>query len=170
MGIRLAFGIAAVVASIGMAGADEFKAPPMKDGLWETHSLRTHEGKTVTDSSVKVCQSQELTKSTQSMGDEVRKRDQCASTVSQPSANTYVEESRCAKGANAGSVTKVIYTFQGDTNSRMEMHIHEHNDKSETVMVMDMKYLGSCPVDMKPGDAITADGKKITAAGNAAGK
>ena len=33
--------------------------------------------------------------------------------------------------------------------------------KSETVMIMDAKYLGSCPTGMKPGDAVTADGKKI---------
>jgi hypothetical protein len=33
--------------------------------------------------------------------------------------------------------------------------------KSETVMIMDAKYLGSSPAGMKPGDAIKADGKKI---------
>ena len=163
MRVNLAFGIAAVGASIGIAGADEFKPPPIKDGLWETHSLQTQQGKTVIDTSMKVCQSKELTKSTQSIGDELRKKDECTSVVSQPSANTYVEESRCAKGANAGSVTKIVYTYQGDTASHMEMHAHE--GKSETVMVMDMKYLGSCPVGMKPGDAITADGTKISAGG-----
>jgi hypothetical protein len=30
------------------------------------------------------------------------------------------------------------------------------------VMIMDSKYLGSCPADMKPGDAVMADGKKIS--------
>ena len=60
---------------------------------------------------------------------------------------------------NAGSVTKINYTFQGDTASHTEMHMNA--GKSETVMIMDAKYLGSCPAGMKPGDAVTADGKKI---------
>jgi hypothetical protein len=155
--------VAVLSALIGIAGADEFKPPPMKDGLWETHSTQTQQGKTVIDTSVKMCQSKELTKSLQSNGEELRKKNECTSTVTQPSPNTYVEESRCSKGPNAGSVTKIIYTYQGDTASHTEMHMSA--GKSETVMTMDAKYLGSCPAGMKPGDAVMADGKKI-AGGN----
>jgi hypothetical protein len=160
MRLRPVLFVAVLSASIGIAGADEFKPPPMKDGLWETHSTQTQQGKTVFDTSVKMCQSKELTKSMQSNGEELRKKNKCTSAVTQPSPNTYVEESRCAEGPNAGSVTKVIYTFQGDIASHMEMHMNE--GKSETVMIMDSKYLGSCPADMKPGDAVMADGKKIS--------
>jgi hypothetical protein len=42
----------------------------------------------------------------------------------------------------------------------MEMHMNE--GKSETVMIMDSKYLGSCPAGMKPGDVVMADGGKIS--------
>jgi hypothetical protein len=152
--------LAVLSALAGIAGADEFKPPPMKDGLWETHSTQVQQGKTVFDTSAKMCQSKELTKSMQSSGEELRKRNACTSTVTQPSPNTYVEESRCAKGPNAGSVTKITYTYQGDTASHTEMHTN--NGKSETVMIIDAKYLGSCPAGMKPGDAVMADGKKIS--------
>jgi hypothetical protein len=152
--------VAVPSALIGIAGADEFKPPPMKDGLWETHSRQTQQGKAVFDTSVKLCQSKELTKSMQSSGEQLRKRDGCTSTVTQPSPNTFAEESRCAKGPNVGAVTKIIYTYQGDTASHMEMHTND--GKSETVMIMDAKYLGSCPAGMKPGDAVMADGKKIS--------
>jgi hypothetical protein len=152
--------IAVLSASMGIAGADEFKPPPTKDGLWETHSKQTQQGKTVFDMSVKMCQSKELTKSMQSSGEELRKKNACTSAVTQPSPNTYVEESRCAKGPNAGSVTKIIYTYQGDTASHTEMHIND--GKSETVMIIDAKYLDSCPAGMKPGDVVTADGKQIS--------
>jgi hypothetical protein len=152
--------VAVLSASIGIAGADEFKPPPMKDGLWESHSTHTQQGKTVFDTSVKMCQSKELTKSMRSNAEELRKKNKCTSAVTQPSPNSYVEESRCAEGPNAGSVTKVIYTFQGDTASHMEMHINE--GKSETVTIMDLKYLGSCPAGMKPGDVVMPDGKKIS--------
>ncbi|MGO8830814.1 MAG: DUF3617 domain-containing protein [Steroidobacteraceae bacterium] len=132
----------------------------MKDGLWETHSTQTQQGKTVFDTSAKMCRSKELTKSMQSSGEEFRKKNACTSTVTQPSPNTYAEESRCAKGPNAGSVTKIIYTYQGDTASHTEMHMND--GKTETVMVIDAKYLGSCPAGMKPGDVIMPDGKKIS--------
>jgi hypothetical protein len=146
-------------ALIGVASADEFKPPPMKDGLWETHSRQAQQGKTVFDTSIKMCQSKELTKSMLATGDELRKRNECTSTVTRASPNTYIEESRCAKGPNAGSVTRVTYTYQGDTASHTEMHTND--GKSETVTTMDAKYLGSCPAGMKPGDAVMPDGKKI---------
>jgi len=152
--------IAALSALTGIAGADEFKPPPMKDGLWETHSTQIQQGKTVFDMSAKMCQSKELTKSMQSSGEELRKKNACTSAVTQPSPNKYVEESRCAKGPSAGSVTKITYTYQGDTASHTEMHTND--GKSETVMIIDAKYLGSCPAGMKPGDAVMADGKKIS--------
>ena len=155
--------VAVVSVVSGIAGADEFKPPPMKDGLWETHSTQTQQGKTVFDTSVKMCRSKELTKSMQSSGEEFRKKNACTSAVTQPSPNTYVEESRCAKGPNAGSVTKVTYTYQGDTASHTEMHMND--GKTATVMVIDAKYLGSCPAGMEPGDVVMPDGKKISGGG-----
>jgi hypothetical protein len=159
MTFRAVLLVAILSAFIGIAGADEFKPPPMKDGLWETHSTQTQQGKTVFDMSVKMCQSKEHTKSLQSTGEELRKKNECTSSVTQPSPNSYVEESRCSKGPNAGSVTKINYTYQGDTASHTEMHMNA--GKSETVMIMDAKYLGSCPTGMKPGDLIM-DGKVIS--------
>jgi hypothetical protein len=151
--------VACLAAGVGVAGADELKPPPTKDGLWETHTTQVQQGKTVSDRSVKMCQSTELTKSFQSDAEALRKRNECTSNVTQPSPTTYVEESRCAKGPNAGSVTKVVYTHQGDTASHTEMHMNV--GKAETLMIMDAKYLGSCPAGMKPGDLIM-DGKIIS--------
>lgn len=147
---------------IGIAAADGINPPPMKEGLWETHSTQTQQGKTVSDTSVKMCQSRELTKSMQLTGEELRKKNECTSSVTRPSPNTYAEESRCAKGPNAGSVTKVVYTYQGDTASHTEMHMNV--GKSETVMIIDAKYLGSCPAGMKPGD-LMIDGKIMSGGG-----
>jgi hypothetical protein len=96
----------------------------------------------------------------QSTAEELRKKNECTSSVTQPSTNKYVEESRCAKGPSPGSVTKVIYTYQGDTSSHTEMHITLPG-KAETVMLIDAKYVGSCPAGMKPGDLVI-DGKLIS--------
>jgi hypothetical protein len=159
MTFKPAFLGAVLSAWIGIAGADGMKPPPMKDGLWDAHTTQTQQGKTVSDRSVKMCQSKELTRSMQSNAEELRKKNECTSSVTQPSAGTYVEESRCAKGPNAGSVTKVVYTYQGDTASHTEMHMKVGN--SETVMIIDAKYLGNCPAGMKPGDLVM-DGKIIS--------
>jgi hypothetical protein len=156
---RPALLVTALIAWSGIAQADGIKPPPTKEGLWETHSTQVQQGKTVSDSSVKMCQSNDITKSMQSKAEELRKKNECTTTVTQPSPNTYVEESHCAKGLNAGSVTKVVYTHQGDTASHTEMHIS--TDKSETVMIMDAKYVGSCPAGMKPGD-LMINGKVIS--------
>jgi hypothetical protein len=163
MRIRLGFGIIVIAASVGLAVADEFKPPPMKDGLWEAHSVQTQAGKNVADISIKMCQSKELTQSTQSLGEELRKKNQCTSVISQHSGNTTVEETRCAKGPNAGSVMKSVYSNVGDTASHIEMH--EQKGSAENVTVMDMKYLGSCPAGMKPGDVIMPDGKVFSGGG-----
>src|ERR1700721_2530718 len=151
MTFRAVLLVAILSALIGIAGADEFKPPPMKDGLWETHSTQRQEGKTRFDMSVKMCQSKEHTKSLQSTGEELRKKNECTSTVTQPSPNSYVEESRCSKGPNPGSVTKINYTYKGDTASHTETHINA--GKSETVMITDAKYLGRCPAGTTLGDA-----------------
>jgi hypothetical protein len=159
MTCKPAFLVAVLSAGIGIAGADGIKPPPTKEGLWETHSTHIQQGKTVSDRSVKMCQSKEMTESMQSNAEQLRKRNECTSSVTRPSANTYVEESRCAKGPNAGSVTKVVYTYQGDTASHTEMHMDV--GKVETVMIMDAKYVGSCPAGMRPGDLVI-DGKIIS--------
>jgi hypothetical protein len=152
--------IAVLTASISLAGADELKPPPTKEGLWETRGTHMQQGKTVPDPAVKMCQSNNTTKAMQAQGEELRKKNECTSHVSRPSPNTYVEESSCAKGPSAGSVTKVVYTNQGDTASHTEMHMNV--GKSETVVVIDAKYLGACPAGMKPGDLMMDDGKIIS--------
>lgn len=149
--------------SAGAAGADELKPPPTREGLWETRSTHTEDGKTVSSGPVKMCQSHETTKSMQERGEAVRKENQCTSHVTRPAPNTYVEESRCAKGPNAGSVTKVVYTHQGDTSSHTEMHVNAGG--SDSLIVIDAKYLGVCPAGMKPGDLMMSDGK-IVSGGN----
>jgi hypothetical protein len=155
--------IAILSASIGIAAADDFKPPATKEGLWETHSVYSRGGKTTTDQTVKMCQSNATTKSAQDEGAALRKRNDCTSRVTHPSANTYQEETTCAKGSNPGATTRVIYTNQGDTSSHTEMHIISGQD--DTLVIMDAKYVGACPTSMKPGDLMMQDGKIISGGG-----
>jgi hypothetical protein len=160
MRLCLGFGIAVVAAYVGTAAADDYKPPPMKDGFWETHSVQSAAGKTSNDMIIKMCQTKELTQSSQALSAQLRKANQCTSTIIQQSGNTVVEESRCAKGPNAGEVTRFVYSHTGDTASHIEMHSKQGG--TENLTVMDMKYLGSCPAGMKPGDVIMPDGKLMS--------
>jgi hypothetical protein len=161
MRISLGFGIAIVAAFVGSAGAEDYKPPPMKDGLWEARSVQTMAGKSSDPQTIKMCQTKELMQSSQALSDQLRKTNQCTSTIVQRSGNTVVEESRCAKGPNAGDVTKLVYSHEGDTASHIE--VHSHRAGAEDVTIMDMKYLGSCPAGMKPGDLVMPDGKVMSA-------
>ena len=51
-----------------------------------------------------------------------------------------------------------------DTVAHIEMHSRQ-GSTTESVTVMDMKYLGSCPSGLQPGDAIMPDGKKLSLGG-----
>jgi hypothetical protein len=150
--------VALLSVSIGAAWADGIKPPPTKEGLWETHSKQVSQDKSVSDTVVKMCQSKVTTESMQADAEKLRKENQCVSQVAQPTSNSYVEETRCAKGPDPGSVTRVVYTYQGDTASHTEVHLNV--GKAETVMIMDAKYVGSCPTGMKPGD-VMMNGKVI---------
>jgi Protein of unknown function (DUF3617) len=159
MRISLGFGIAVVAIYVGTAGADEFKPPPMKDGLWEAHNVQTSGGKNLSDMTIKMCMSKALTQSNDSFAEQMRKTNQCTSTIVQQSGNMVTEESRCAKGPNAGEVTRGVFSHVGDTATHIEMHMHIRG--AETVTVADMKYLGSCPAGMKAGDVIMPNGKVV---------
>jgi hypothetical protein len=62
----------------------------------------------------------------------------------------------CDKDA---SDTKMTVTYQSDTSYHMEMHMKR--GQSESVTIIDDRLVGRCPADMKPGDAVTGDGKKM---------
>jgi hypothetical protein len=145
--------------SIGIACADELQLPPMKEGLWESHTQQVIQGKKY-DISMKMCKSHEFDKSMQASmktaGENMRKLNHCTDSVTRLSGNSYSSEMHCEKD---GSVTKTTMSYQGDTSYHMEMHMTD--SKSETVMIIDDKYVGNCPADMKPGDAVTGDGKKM---------
>jgi uncharacterized protein DUF3617 len=144
---------------IAVAGADEFTPPPMKDGLWMVHTTQTQQGKTVQDLSMKMCKAKETSNPMKAAGTEERKKNECTAKITRPAANTVIEEDHCAKGPNAGAVNKLTYTYQGDTAYHMEMLLNGKD--TATGMVMDGKYLGSCPAGMKPGNVLMPDGKII---------
>jgi hypothetical protein len=163
MKIHLLTTCAMVFVAAGIAGADEPQLPPLKEGLWESHTQMVIQNNKH-ESTLKVCRTHEIDKSvkekTKAIGENLRKSRQCTDVITRQSAASYSSESHCAKD---GSVTKTTVTFQGDTSYHMEMH--RKDNQSESATTIDDKYVGSCPVDMKPGDAVMGDGKKFNLVG-----
>jgi len=159
MKIYLLATCAMVFASAGIAAAAEPELPPLKEGLWESHTQMIIQN-AKHDSVLKVCRNHQFDKfmkdQSKSTGQDMRKARQCTDVTTKQSANSYLSESHCLKD---GSVTKTMATFQGDTSYHLEMH--RKDNQSESVTTIDDKYVGSCPADMKPGDTVMADGKKF---------
>jgi uncharacterized membrane protein YhiD involved in acid resistance len=150
---------AMVLVSAGIAVADQPELPPLKEGLWESHTTMVIQS-AKHESVLKVCRTHQTDKAvkdqSKAIGENLRKVRQCTDTTTQQSAGSYSSEAHCLKD---GSVTKTTVTFQGDTSYHMEMH--RKDNQSESVTTIDDKYVGSCPADMKPGDAIMGDGKRF---------
>ncbi|MGO9992259.1 MAG: DUF3617 domain-containing protein [Steroidobacteraceae bacterium] len=156
MTIRGFLGIAGILVSIATARSDEIQLPLLKEGLVESHTQMIF-AKNKIESVMKLCSTHELDKSMKSAGESVRKRNHCTEVTTRLSVNSFSSEMHCDKD---GSVTKTTITYQGDTSSHVEQHTT--TGQSESVTIIDQRYLGSCPSDMKPGDAVMADGKKIS--------
>jgi hypothetical protein len=159
MKIYLLSTCALVFVSAGIAVADEPQLPPLKEGLWESHTQMIIQN-TKHDSVLKLCRTHQIDKSvkeqSKAIGENLRKSRQCTDVITRQSAGSYSSESHCVKD---GSATKTTVTYQGDTSYHMEMH--RKDNQSESVTTIDDKYVGSCPADMKPGDAVMGDGKKF---------
>jgi hypothetical protein len=160
----LIFGAAIAAAILGNVHADEIQPPFTKDGLWQATTSHTMAGKT-NQMTLKICQDHSTQQKDRDLSAQLRAKDQCTHTTSQPGPGVYVVEKKCTIGPNAGSASKSTLTFQGDGAYRLDMHVTGKTG-AESVMSIDGKYLGPCPADMKPGDTVMPDGKKINTSGN----
>jgi hypothetical protein len=143
---------------ISLVKADEPQLPPMKDGLWETHTVRVTQNKT-SDTSMKMCQSRELEQSMKAKSQSMRAMNQCTEVVTQQSAHGYTAESHCEAGALKGATTKITMSVEGDTAMHMEMRVS--GAQADSVTTTDSHYVGACPADMKPGDVVLPNGSKM---------
>jgi uncharacterized protein DUF3617 len=155
---------AIAAAVIGSVRADEIQPPFTKEGLWEATTSHTMAGKT-TQMTMKICQNHATQQKDRDLSAQLRGKDQCVHTTSQSGPGIYVSDKKCTTGPNAGSSSKSTLTLQGDTAYHLDLHVTS-NAGAESAMNIDAKYLGPCPSDMKPGDVVTADGKKFNAGGN----
>jgi|ERR1022692_1479138 hypothetical protein len=98
------------------------------------------------DTVMKLYRTNALDKSMKSAGEDMRKSNHCVVVLTRQSANSFFSEMHCEKSPLSGSVNKTTMTCQGDTCYRVEQRMTM--GQSETVTIIDERYLGSCPSDI----------------------
>jgi hypothetical protein len=133
--------------------------PELKEGLWSIRIQTTNNpgGKTE-DSTSLLCRNHAYDKSVISLAKGVKKN--CSKYDQGFQGGKYTTDMHCTVAGTAID-TKGTATYSGDTSAHAENHTiyrPAFGGVTESTMIMDQKYVGSCPAGAQPGDRINADG------------
>ena len=152
-------GGAAFLMAAGLAHAAD--PPAAKEGLWSSHSQTVDQpGNKKSEATKTICRNHAYD---QYVKDLAAKVPGCTKVSENFNGRTLTTEMRCVVGGSV-IVGKGTAVFQGDTAVHSENHstyTPAMYGLSETTMIMDQKYVGSCPAGAQPGDIKSADGKII---------
>ena len=136
--------------------------PPRKAGLWELKM--TLAGQSTPTQTFQHCIDATTDKQMNNVGGGMS-ASQCSKQEVQRSGNTVTVDSVCNVGAGTQTSRAVI---TGDFNSAYTVKVTSKRDgaavagvPAETSMTMDVKWLGPCKADQKPGDMIMGNGMKM---------
>ncbi|OOG60229.1 DUF3617 family protein [Rhodanobacter sp. C03] len=146
----LVYAIAVFALPIGTAHAAS--TPPLREGLWQSHTQEiSSPGNKKTDSISEICRNHAIDEHAESLAKNMKG---CTPISENIEGDTLTAEMRCAVGKTVID-SKSVVTFQGDTAAHSESHTTYTPGlagMTGDVMIKDMKYVGSCPAGMKPGD------------------
>jgi hypothetical protein len=146
---------------LSFASAQAADRPDVKEGLWSSQTQTIdNPGNKRGGGLVTICRSHAYD---QYVKDLAAKLPGCNKAVENVSGHTLTTTLRCTV-ANSVIDTKETATFQGDTAVHSETHATYTPPLygvSDSTVITDQKYLGSCPADMQPGDMKSADGRII---------
>jgi hypothetical protein len=155
----LIFSASALLLASGTAYAVD--PPDMKEGLWSIHSQSIdNPGNKTSSAAYTLCRSHAYDQSVRVAAKAVKG---CTTVSESFLAGKYSNATRCVV-ANTVIEGKGTTTMQGDSSFHTESHstyTPPLYGVSETTMIMDQKYVGSCPAGVQPGDRTSADGKVI---------
>jgi hypothetical protein len=149
----------ALLLVMGVAvAADE---PELKEGLWSVHTqATTNPGGKKAVSNYTICRNHAFD---QTIRLRAKAQKSCTMVTEIVSAGKYSSKSHCAVGGTTIDTTGTT-TYQGDTATHSESHgvyTPAMPDIGDVTMVMDQKYIGSCPAKLHPGDRTNSDGSVV---------
>jgi hypothetical protein len=137
------------------ASAELPNLPELKEGLWSFHSVTTTNLGDKVENNVKLCHDHAFDKHVRELSNKIA----CVKISESNSGGKYSFEQRCTIGKYVMQ-SKSTTIVQGDT-----VHGESHTTttpamggESETTVISDSQYIGSCPAGVLPGDTIRADG------------
>jgi Protein of unknown function (DUF3617) len=145
------------MAEIPMANVGD--PPGVREGLWAVRTQSTdNPGDRRSGGIYTLCRNHAFDQAVQALA---KKMKGCTKISDGARGNRYSSEMHCVIGGTA-IASKGTTTFQGDTAFHSETHATytpAMNGKSESTMLIDQRYLGSCPVGTLAGDRTDADGR-----------
>jgi len=153
--------LVSAAAALVLPLANAADAPEMKEGLW---SIRTQTidspGNKKSDSTRTLCRNHAYDKSVEALAKTVKGCTKLNETVEGGKISSAMH---CVV-AGTTIDTKQTGTIAGDTSSHSEIHTTyspAFGGVTESTMIQDQKYVGSCPAGAQPGDMTNADGTVI---------
>jgi Protein of unknown function (DUF3617) len=146
---------------VSFASARAADLPDVKEGLWSSQTQTIDKpGDKRGGGIVTICRNHAYDQYVKTLAATLPGCGKPSETVS---GHTITSTLRCTVASTVID-TKESATFQGDTAVHSETHATYTPPLygvSESTMIMDQKYLGSCPAGMQPGDMKNADGKIV---------
>jgi hypothetical protein len=134
--------------------------PDLKEGLWSVRTQTINNpGNKKSEGTYTICRSHAFDQSAETL---VRNMKGCTMNESSQ-GNKYSAEMHCTVGTTVID-SKETATYDGDTATHAETHATYTPAMagiSETTMIQDQKYTGTCPAGIQPGDRTNADGTVI---------
>ncbi len=150
----------AAVLSLALGTAIAVDAPDVKEGLWTVHSQtianpgnKKSEGATYT-----LCRDHAYDKAARDLAKGVKGCKLVGETFKDGKYSTRLH---CMAGATVIDTESTV-TFESDTSTHSETHATytpAMNGVSETTLIQDQEYTGSCPAGTQPGDRTDEDGR-----------
>ncbi len=154
---KICLAAAVLLLSFGTVRAADY--PSMKEGLWSIHDVNTNNpGNQVSESSKTICRSHAYDQHVQEQAKKVMTS--CTVITDSTQGNKHLTETKC-QVAGTTIDTKGTVTILNENSVHSESHSTYSpamGGVSETTMVQDQKYQGSCPAGQSPGDMTLSNG------------
>jgi len=161
--MKMTTGFAAALLLLTSAMVGAVDPPAMKEGLWSIRNQSVNSpGDKKTDNTSTICRSHAFDQHALQDAKSVKG---CKTISETLQGNEYSIHSHCvAAGTEIDSKSTV--TFKGDTAAHSESHATYNPAMAgitETTLIQDQKYVGSCPAGVQPGDITQPDGTVVHA-------
>jgi hypothetical protein len=155
----MSFAAALLILTSSVAAAVD--PPAMKEGLWSIRNQGVNTpGHKKTDQTSTICRSHAYD---QHVLQDAKSVKGCKTISETLQGSEYSIHSHCAV-AGTEIDSKSTVTFKGDTAAHSESHATYApalGGITETTLIQDQKYVGSCPAGIQPGDITQPDGSVV---------